>query len=943
MNEENKKLFLLDAMALVFRAYFAFSNNHRVNSKGLNTSAMFGFTNTLNEILKKEKPTHIAVVFDTAAPTFRHDSFETYKAHREEMPEDLAIAIPYIKKIVECFNIPVYELDGYEADDIIGTFSVLAEKAGFETFMMTPDKDYAQLVSEHIHIYKPARLGNGAEIMGVKEVCARYGIERPQQVIDILGLMGDKVDNIPGVPGVGEKTAMALIQEFGSIENILANTDKLKGKLKEKIELNKEMAIKSKELATIHCEVPIHFVENDLRLREPNKDALMELFTELEFRRLAQQILGEEIQIAPASGKGNPAQIDMFSQPSSASATSTSASAVLEEVEIEENKNYQTIHTVKHNYQAVLDNAGRQKLIAYLLQQKEISFDTETTGVDTMQAELVGLSFSAKVHEGWYVPIPEDRKEAQLIVDEFKVVYENESIEKIGQNLKYDMNILSRYGIQVKGKLFDTMVAHYLIQPEMRHNMNILAETYLGYSPVSIETLIGKKGKDQGSMRDVAIEQIAEYASEDADVTLQLKEKFIPMLEQTQTSKLLNEVEIPLIPVLSAMELEGIRLDIGALNELSKELEGDIAKLDSEIQGIAGTPFNISSPKQVGDILFEILKIEEKPKKTKTGQYATSEDILSKLSGKHPIVNLILDYREIVKLKSTYVDALPLMVNPTTGRIHSSFNQVVAVTGRLSSDNPNLQNIPIRTSRGREVRKAFVPRDQNHLLLSADYSQIELRIMAHLCQDPSLLEAFHQNLDIHTATASKVFGVELADVDSDMRRKAKMVNFGIIYGISAFGLSERLNIPRKEAASIIENYFIQYPLIKDYMDGAIESARKLGYVETILGRKRYLRDINSKNQTVRGFAERNAINAPIQGSAADMIKVAMINLHKTITDKKLKSKMVLQVHDELVFDVPLEEKDEVRSLVIKHMQEAMPLSVPVLVEAGTGDNWLEAH
>ncbi|MBK9639303.1 MAG: DNA polymerase I [Bacteroidetes bacterium] len=958
MNEDHKKLFLLDAMALVFRAYFAFSNNHRVNSKGLNTSAMFGFTNTLNEILKKEKPTHIAVVFDTAAPTFRHDSFETYKAHREEMPEDLAIAIPYIKKIVECFNIPVYELDGFEADDIIGTFSVLAEKAGFQTFMMTPDKDYAQLVTEHIHIYKPARLGNGAEIMGVKEVCEKFGIERPSQVIDILGLMGDKVDNIPGVPGVGEKTATALIQEFGSIENILANTDKLKGKLKEKIEMNKEMAIKSKELATIHCEVPIAFVETDLLRREPNKDALMELFTELEFRRLAQQILGEEIQAAPtpAPSKGNPAQIDMFSQPApfgklrehpgntlGVHPLDKLGVQVLEGVEIEENKNYQTIHTVKHNYQAVTDADGRKKLIAYLLQQKEISFDTETTGIDTMQAELVGLSFSVKVHEGWYVPIPADQKEAQLIVDEFKIVYENENIVKIGQNIKYDMNILSRYGIQVKGNLFDTMVAHYLIQPEMRHNMNILAETYLGYSPVSIETLIGKKGKDQGSMRDVAIEQIAEYASEDADVTLQLKEKFIPMLEQTQTLSLLTNVEIPLIPVLSAMEQEGIRLDIGALKELSKELEGDIAKLDGEIQSMAGTPFNISSPKQVGDILFEILKIDEKPKKTKTGQYATSEDILSKLSGKHPIVNLILDYREIVKLKSTYVDALPLMVNPNTGRIHSSFNQVVAVTGRLSSDNPNLQNIPIRTTRGKEVRKAFVPRDKNHLLLSADYSQIELRIMAHLCQDPSLLEAFHQNLDIHTATASKVFGVELADVDSDMRRKAKMVNFGIIYGISAFGLSERLNIPRKEAASIIENYFIQYPLIKDYMDGAIESARKLGYVETILGRKRYLRDINSQNQTVRGFAERNAINAPIQGSAADMIKVAMIHLHKAISDKKLKSKMVLQVHDELVFDVPLEEKEEVRALVIKHMQEAMPLSVPVLVEAGTGDNWLEAH
>lgn len=935
MNENNKKLFLLDAMALVFRAYFAFSNNHRVNSKGLNTSAMFGFTNTLNEILKKEKPTHIAVVFDTAAPTFRHDSFETYKANRDEMPEDLAIAIPYIKKIVECFNIPVYELDGFEADDIIGTFSVLAEKAGFETFMMTPDKDYGQLVTEHVHIYKPARLGNGAEILGVKEICEKFGIERPEQVIDILGLMGDKVDNIPGIPGVGEKTATALIQEFGSIEKLLENTDKLKGKLKEKVEQNREMAIKSKELATIHCEVPIPFVEDDLILREPNKDALMELFSELEFRRLAQQILGEEIQVA-APAKADHGQIDMFSQPAA-------APVIKHEEIVAENTLFKTIQSENPKYVAILDKEGRKKLIEILLQQKEISFDTETTGIDTHIAELVGLSFSVKTQEGWYVPIPADRKEAQNILEEFRVIYENESILKIGQNIKYDMNILSNYDIHVNGELFDTMVAHYLIQPEMRHNMNILAETYLSYSPVSIESLIGKKGKDQGSMRDVPLELITQYASEDADITLQLKEKFVPMLEESQTSKLLKEVEMPLIPVLSAMEQEGIRLNISSLKELSKELEGDILKLDDEIQGMAGTPFNISSPKQVGDILFEILKIDEKPKKTKTGQYATGEDILSKLSGKHPIINLILDYREIVKLKSTYVDALPLMVNEKTGRIHSSFNQVVAVTGRLSSDNPNLQNIPIRTSRGREVRKAFVPRDENHILLSADYSQIELRIMAHLCQDPGMLDAFHNNLDIHTATASKVFEVDLADVDSDMRRKAKMVNFGIIYGISAFGLSERLNIPRKEAASIIENYFIQYPLIKDYMDGAIESAQKLGYVETILGRKRYLRDINSANHTVRGFAERNAINAPIQGSAADMIKVAMINVHKVLADKKLRSKLVLQVHDELVFDVPKEEKDEMRALVIKHMEEAMPLSVPVLVEAGTGDNWLQAH
>ncbi len=937
MNTEPKKLFLLDAMALVFRAYFAFSNNHRVNSKGLNTSAMFGFTNTLLEILKKEKPTHIAVVFDTAAPTHRHEAFEDYKAHREEMPEDLAISIPYIKQLVRCFNIPVIELDGYEADDIIGTFSVKAEQAGFETFMMTPDKDYGQLVTEHVHIYKPARLGNGAEILGVKEVCEKYGIERPAQVIDILGLMGDAVDNIPGVPGVGEKTATQLVQQFGSVENMLANTDQLKGKLKEKIENNKDKAILSKQLATIHCEVPVPFVEEDLRLGEPNKEALTELFTELEFRRLAQQILGEEIQVAvPAVNSAG--QMDMFG---TAPATST-AVAYAEETN-EEDVNFNNISNTDHQYIAVTEAGERAALIKTLLEATAISFDTETTGIDALRAELVGLSFSTSAHNGWYIPVPADKQEAQQLLEEFRPVYEHATILKIGQNIKYDMNVLANYGVQVSEPIFDTMVAHYLIQPEMRHNMNVLAETYLQYAPVSIETLIGKKGKDQGSMRDVALEEIKEYAAEDADVTLQLMEKFRPMLQETQTEKLFNEVELPLIPVLGAMEREGIKLDISTLSEFSKILEGDIRNIDKEIQALAGTPFNISSPKQVGDILFEVLKIAEKPKKTKTGQYATSEDILSKLSGKHPIVDKILDYREIVKLKSTYVDALPQMVNPITGRIHSTFNQVVAVTGRLSSDNPNLQNIPIRTSRGREVRKAFVPRDENHLLLSADYSQIELRIMAHLCQDPGLLEAFGNNVDIHSATAAKVFGVPLEEVNSDMRRKAKMVNFGIIYGISAFGLAERLNIPRKESASIIENYFIQYPLIKDYMDSAIEKARKQGYVETILGRKRYLRDINSQNQTVRGFAERNAINAPIQGSAADMIKVAMINIHDALRKKKLRSKMVLQVHDELVFDVHRDELEETKALVKDLMENALPLSVPVLVESGTGLNWLEAH
>lgn len=936
MSTPAKKLFLLDAMALVYRAYFAFSTNHRVNSKGLNTSAMFGFTNTLLEVLKKEQPTHIAVVFDTAAPTHRHDAYSDYKAHREQIPEDLAIAIPYVKQIIAAFNIPVIELDGFEADDIIGTFSIKAEEAGFETYMMTPDKDYMQMVTDHVHIYKPSRAGNGAEKLGVKDVCARYGIERPSQVIDILGLMGDASDNIPGVPGVGEKTATLLVQQFGSIENLLANTDKLKGKLKEKVEQNKHLAIMSRELATIHRDVPVAFVEEDLRLKEPNREALKEILQELEFRRLAITILGEEIPNA-VSEANTQGQMDMFGQ-----AIITSPSTSNDEQE-EIAVIFKNIHDVKHNYLTISNVDERKVLVDLLLQQKEISFDTETTGLDSNQVELVGLSFSIKPHEGWYIPIPENYEEARNIVQEFKPVYESETIIKIGQNIKYDLNVLHWYDITIKGVLFDTMVAHYLIQPEMRHNMNVLAETYLNYSPVSIETLIGKKGKDQQTMRSVALDVITEYAAEDADVTLQLKQTFEPLLKETLTQKLYTEVEGPLIPVLGAMEREGIKLDIAALNDFSKILETDIIGIESEIQQLAGTKFNVSSPKQVGDILFEVLKIDEKPKKTKTGQYATSEDVLAKLSGKHPIIDKILDYRELVKLKSTYVDALPLMVNPRTGRIHTSYNQVVAVTGRLSSDNPNLQNIPIRTERGREVRKAFVPRNDDFILLSADYSQIELRIMAELCKDPGLLEAFNNGQDIHSATASKVFAVELENVTSEMRRKAKMVNFGIIYGISAFGLSERLNIPRREAASIIEQYFIKYPLIKDFMDSSIEHAREKGYVETVLGRRRNLRDINSNNATVRGFAERNAINAPIQGSAADMIKIAMINIHHALNEQKLRTRMLLQVHDELVFDVHKDEIDIVRPMIEEKMRTALSLSVPVEVEIGMGKNWLEAH
>ena len=944
--QSSQKLFLLDAFALIYRAYFAFSNNHRINSKGLNTSAIFGFTNTLLDVLKKEKPTHIAVVFDTPEETHRHVEFAAYKAQRDEMPEDLALAIPYVIRLIEAFNIPVIAMPGYEADDVIGTLAKKGEQKGFITYMMTPDKDFGQLVTDKILIYKPARAGGGAEVLGIKEVCARYDIERTEQVIDILGLMGDSVDNIPGIPGVGEKTAIQLLKQFGSIENLLANTDQLKGKLKEKVELNKDMAIQSKRLATIILDAPVEFDEAQLILKEPNKDALRELFAELEFRNLAQRILGEELPAGESSNTKSSAstngQTNLFDTNTDV-ATTTDNSDSSEEGESSEPKIFNTIETVQHHYKTCADKESRTQLVAELLKHKELSFDTETTGVDTMQAELVGLSFAVRAHEGWYVPLPANYDEARAIVQEFKSVYENENCIKVGQNIKYDVNMLRWYDIEVKGTYFDTMLAHYVIKPEMRHNMDLLAETYLNYAPVSIETLIGKKGKDQGSMRDVAIDKITEYATEDADITLQLKAQFEPLLKETATEKLFNEVETPLITVLAAMEREGIKLDVATMKDFSLVLQNDIADFEKQIQELAGTPFNVSSPKQVGDILFEVLKIVDKPKKTKTGQYATSEDVITKLSGKHPIVDKILDYRELVKLKSTYVDALPLMVNPRTGKIHTSFNQVVAVTGRLSSDNPNLQNIPIRTERGREVRKAFIPRNSDFVLLSADYSQVELRVIAEVSKDAAMIEAFKSGLDIHTATAAKVFGVEPAAVTSDMRRNAKMVNFGIIYGISAFGLSERLNIPRKEAAEIIDNYFKQYPGIRDYMDECIVKAKKLGYVETILGRKRYLRDINSGNANVRGFAERNAINAPIQGSAADMIKMAMINIHHEFEKNKLRSRMLLQVHDELVFDLHREEEAQVKEIVADKMRHALPLTVPIEVEMGTGENWLEAH
>nr|ACL37082.1 DNA polymerase I [uncultured bacterium] len=938
--QTDKKLFLLDAFALIYRAYFAFSSNPRINSKGFNTSAIFGFTNTLLEILTKEKPSHIAVVFDMEGPTQRHIEFETYKANREEMPEDLRKSIPIIIEMIKGFNIEVLGLEGYEADDVIGTLAIKAEKAGFTTYMMTPDKDYGQLVDENTFIYKPARLGNGAEILGTEEICKKWEIRNVAELIDILGLMGDKVDNIPGIPGVGEKTAIQLIKDFGSIENLLENTDKLKGKLKEKVENNKEMAIQSKRLATIILDCPIELDEEKLTIREPNKPLLLEVFRELEFRAIAQKVLGEDIggkeKLPVEKPKANSAQGDLFSPPDEAVLSNDKSSEPTP-------TNFKTINDVEHVYELVDTEEKINKLLTLLNQQSEFCFDSETTSLNTLEAEIVGLSFAVKSFSAYYVPFPANREEAQAKINAFRSLFEDDTKTLIGQNIKYDFQVLKNYGIEIKNKLFDTMVAHFLIMPEMRHNMDILAQTYLNYSPVSIETLIGKKGKEQTSMRDVEIEKIKEYAAEDADVTFQLKTAFAPKLIENEVEKLFTEVEVPLIKVLANIEREGINLDVPALKEFSGQLQNDIIIVEKEIQDFAGTKFNVSSPKQVGEILFDYLKIVDKPKKTKTGQYATGEDVLSKLENAHPIVSKILDYRELVKLKNTYVDTLPELVNEKTKRIHTSFNQVVAVTGRLSSDNPNLQNIPIRTERGRQIRKAFIPRDSDHVLLSADYSQIELRIVASISGDKNMCEAFQLGKDIHTATAAKVFGVAEADVTKEMRYKSKSVNFGIIYGQGAFGLSENLNISRTEAKELIDNYFKEYGAIKSYMDRTINFARENGYVKTLLGRKRWLRDITSANATVRSYAERNAINAPIQGSAADMIKVAMINIYNELEKQNFKTKMLLQVHDELVFDVYKPELEKVKPIIEKLMREALPLDVPVEVGLGTGDNWLAAH
>ena len=948
-----KKLFLLDAYALIYRAFFAFSSNPRINSQGLNTSAIFGFTNTLLEVLNKEKPTHLAVVFDLSGPTHRHIEFEAYKAHREEMPDDLRKSIPYIFKLLEGFNIPALSFEGYEADDVIGSLAMQAEKKGFTTYMMTPDKDYGQLVDENTYIYKPARLGNGAEILGVKEICDKWQIKNVAQLIDILGLMGDTADNIPGIPGVGEKTAIQLVKDFDSVENLLANTDKLKGKLKEKVELNKDKAIMSKSLATIVLDIPIELHDEELVRKEINKEALREVFKELEFRAIAQKVLGEDVSggvaeqwqgnkpapiketTSTAAKKTNPAQVDMFAE-------EAQIAVAVEEVN-EAPKVFKTAVDTTHRYFLTDTKEKRDELLSQLNRVDEFCFDSETTSLNTFEAEIVGLSFSIKAYEAYYIPFPADQAEAQVLMDEFKALFSDETKTLIGQNIKYDLQVLKNYHIEIKNKLFDTMIAHFLINPEMRHGMNLLAETYLNYSPISIETLIGKKGKTQGSMRDADIEAIKEYAAEDADITLQLKEIFTPQLNEHALEELFHEVEVPLVNVLSDMEREGIKIDTKVLNDYSAELEKDIVKIDAEIQALAGTPFNISSPKQVGEILFEYLKIIDKPKKTKTGQYSTGEDVLAKLTDKHPIVAKILEYREVMKLKNTYVDTLPLLVNPKTERIHTSYNQVVAVTGRLSSDNPNLQNIPVRTERGRYIRKAFVPRDENHILLSADYSQVELRIVASISKDPNMCEAFKLGKDIHTATAAKVYGIDESEVTKEMRYKAKSVNFGIIYGQGAFGLAENIGVSRSEAKQLIDNYFREYASIKKYMDDTINFARDNGYVETLLGRKRWLRDITSNNAIIRGFAERNAINAPIQGSAADMIKVAMIDIQKEFKKQNFKSKMILQVHDELVFDVEKSELETIKPIIENYMKNAMTLDVPLEVGMGTGLNWLEAH
>ncbi|WP_118975475.1 DNA polymerase I [Taibaiella koreensis] len=941
MPDNPKKLFLLDAMALVYRAYYALIRSPRLTSKGRNTNAQFGFTNTLFDLIQKERPTHMAVVWDTHAPTERHTDFTDYKANRQEAPEDLLDALPDIKRIVKGFNIPCLELDGYEADDIVGTLALEAAEKDYTVYMVTPDKDYGQVVRENVFIYKPGYKGGTFEILGEKEVCEKWGISRVAQVIDILGLMGDAVDNIPGIAGIGEKTAAKLLAEYDTLENVLDNADKIKGALGEKIRNGRESAIMSKKLATIITNVPIEFHEEDFRLKEWNEPELTEVFNELEFRTLGKRIFGEARPMgdpAIASGQKDLFGNDVTTLP--ATQPDPGQGDLFASLE-----GFNTIENTEHEYHLVNTPEALQQFLTAAQQQNEICFDTETTGTDAMRAELVGFSFSWKKGEGYYIPCSADEQQLKDLLEQLRPLLEREDVLWIGQNVKYDLLMLKNYGLGLRGRHFDTMLAHYSLEPEGKRGMDLLSMKYLQYQPVSIETLIGKKGKGQGNMRDVDLPLIKEYAAEDADITWQLKGVFAPLLEQSGATELFEKVENPLVPVLADMEFEGVGIDVGFLEEYSKELGREIGEAERKVYQLAGVEFNLASPKQLGEVLFEKMKLDEKAKKTKTGQYATGEDVLQKLRARHEIVDSILVFREYSKLKSTYADSLPLMVNPKTGRIHTSFNQSVVVTGRLSSNNPNLQNIPIRTDRGREIRKAFISCDEDHVLLSADYSQIELRVVAAISGDTGMIQAFRDNKDIHRATAAKVYGVTEEEVTFEQRRNAKAVNFGIIYGQSAFGLADNLGISRSEAKEIIENYFKEYPSIKQYMDNSIAFAKQHGYVKTLMGRRIRLADINSSNQTVRGFAERVAINAPIQGSAADMIKLAMIKIGRALKDAGVKSRMILQVHDELVFDVPLQEIEQVKTIVLENMQSALalPNDVPVVAESGTGRNWLDAH
>jgi DNA polymerase-1 len=932
----DKKLFLLDAYALIYRAYFAFAKNPRINSKGQNTSAAFGFTNVLIDVIKNEKPTHLAVVFDPpGGSVHRQADFEAYKAHREEMPEDIRSMIQPIKQIIEAFKVPVLQVDGYEADDVIGTVAKIAERKGYTTYMMTPDKDYGQLVSDNIFMYKPGRGGAPAEILGVKEICEKFEVKHPLQVIDILGLWGDASDNIPGIPGIGEKTAKALIQKYESMENIIANAHELKGKQQENVINFAEQGRISKRLATIIIDLDVEFDEEALIMCDVDIEKVKEIFTELEFRNLARRVIGEEIVVtaSPSSPSSKDSgQLDLFG-----------VQSMLVDQDPTPTAEYKTIATEKPSYHLITTPEERKELLDILLKQTQVCFDTETTDIDAMHADLVGMSFSYKAREAFYVAIPADFEAAKSIVHEFAPFFQSEQIEKIAHNIKYDLKVLHRYAMEVATPTFDTMIAHYLINPESKQSMDFLSEFYLKYKPISIETLIGKKGKGQGNMRDLKPEEVSDYACEDADVTLQLKELFEPEIQKEHLKDLFYNIEMPLVDVLKNMEQEGIAIDVNGLKEYSSELEKTLVELDARIKEEAGVTFNIDSPKQLGEVLFDQLKIDPKAKKTKTGQYATSEDVLVKHEKAHPIIPLILEYRQLRKLKSTYVDPLPTMTDRIDGRVHTNFMQTVTATGRLSSNNPNLQNIPIKTDKGKEIRKAFIPRDKDHVIMAADYSQIELRIIAALSGDEHMIEAFKNRFDIHTSTASKVFHTPMDEVTKDQRSAAKAVNFGILYGQSAFGLSQSLNISRTEAKGIIDSYFEQFSALKKYMDSIVHEARENGYVETLSKRRRYLPDINSANAVVRGFAERNAVNAPIQGSAADIIKMAMVKVQEEMKKRKLQSKMILQVHDELVFDVLKSEIEEMKVLVKDAMENAVDIGVPTEVQVDLGDNWLDAH